>query len=481
MFDWIRQLLRAPAGKPLLPAAVRFVRGRYDAAQTSDENRRHWAAADGYSANAANNPQVRRILRNRARHEVANNSYARGIILTLAHDTVGTGPKLQMLSSDPLANRRIELEFQRWSDAVRLPEKLRTMRMARATDGESFAILITNPRLDTPIQMDLRLVEAEQVTTPLREISPAAVDGIVFDVHGNPREYHILKRHPGEGGLADAYDRLSADSVLHYYRVDRPGQARGIPELTPALGLFAQLRRYTLAVLGSAEAAAIPGGVLYTDAPAGGEADSVEPMDTIELERGMLMTMPGGWKLGQIRAEQPTTTYAEFKHEVLNEIARSLNMPFNVASGNSSTYNYASGRLDYQTYFKAIKVEQSHLESVALDHILTAWLDEAVLIDGFLPDTLGPLVNADHQWFWDGHEHVDPLKEANAQSVRLGNHTTTLADEYARRGQDWEMQLRQRAKELALMTELGLALPQPANNDITPNPEIAHAEDSRAA
>ena len=58
---------------------------------------------------------------------------------------------------------------------------------------------------------------------------------------------------------------------------------------------------------------------------------------------------------------------------------------------------------------------------------------------------------------WDGHEHVDPLKEASAQATRLASHTTTLADEYARRGLDWETQIRQRAQELALMTELGLA------------------------
>ena len=57
------------------------VRGRYDAAVTTDENRRHWANADLLSADAANNPRVRRILRSRARYEVANNSYARGIVL----------------------------------------------------------------------------------------------------------------------------------------------------------------------------------------------------------------------------------------------------------------------------------------------------------------------------------------------------------------------------------------------------------------
>ena len=61
-----------------------------------------------------------------------------------------------------------------------------------------------------------------------------------------------------------------------------------------------------------------------------------------------------------------------------------------------------------------------------------------------------------HQWFWDGHEHVDPAKEAQAQATRISSNTTTLASEYARSGKDWETELRQRAKEVELMKELGL-------------------------
>jgi lambda family phage portal protein len=454
---------------------LRPLRARYDAAATNPDNRRHWANADGLSANAANSPEVRRVLRNRARYEVANNSYARGIVLTLAHDVVGTGPRLQLFTTDADANNRIEHEFQRWANAIGLAEKLRTMRMARAQDGEGFALLISNPRLPTRVKLDLRLVEADQVATPdLDPLRAGAVDGIVFDESGNPVEYHVLKQHPGDQrfGLAmlpSDYERLPAESVIHWFRCDRPGQARGIPDIMPALPLFAQLRRFTLAVLAAAETAADFAGILYTDAPAGGEADAAEPFEPIELEKRALLTMPGGWKMNQMEAQFPTTTYAEFKREILNEIARCLNMPFNVAAGNSSGYNYASGRLDHQTYFKAIRVDQSHIENVVLDRVLAAWLDEAALIPGLLPAGLGPFADWPHQWFWDGQEHVDPAKEASAQATRLANHTTTLAHEYARQGRDWEEALRQRAKELALMQELGLtpaqAQPTPADQN----------------
>jgi len=172
--------------------------------------------------------------------------------------------------------------------------------MARVQDGEAFAILTNNPKLPTPVQLDLRLVEADQVCTPdLVSLDVPAVDGIVFERAGNPVEYHVLKEHPGDSvrRFHVEYDRVPAESVLHWFRVDRPGQARGIPDILPALPLFAQLRRFTLAVLAAAETAADFAGILYTDAPAGGEADAAEPFEPIELEQRALVTMPGGWKM----------------------------------------------------------------------------------------------------------------------------------------------------------------------------------------
>jgi capsid protein len=313
------------------PAPLR-VRGRYDAAATTDENRRHWANADFLSVDAANNPRVRSILRSRARYEVANNSYAKGIVLTLANDTIGSGPRLQMLTADDESNRIIEQEFMLWADAINLAEKLRTMRMARAESGEVFGLLVANPKIDSPVKLDLRLIEADQVATPDIRLNSQLtfVDGIEFDAAGNPAFYHVLKSHAGDNMARFAldYDRIPAASMVHYFRADRPRQSRGIPEITPALPLFAQLRRYTLAVLAAAETAADFAAVLFTDAPANGEADPVEPMDLVELERRMATVLPGGWKLSQVHAEQPATGFSEFVKEILNEIARCLSMPF---------------------------------------------------------------------------------------------------------------------------------------------------------
>lgn len=475
-----------------LRAEVAKLRARYDAAETNDDNRRHWALADGMSVNALNSPGRRRTLRNRARYETACNSYARGISLTLANDTIGTGPRLQMqLAGRADANRLVERRFLQWARAVRLAEKLRLMRLARFDTGESFAVLTTNPRLPTPVQLDLTVIEADQCTTPdLIQETPTATDGIRYDQWGNPVEYHFLRHHPGDlwANPLD-YVRWPAAQVIHYYRADRPGQRRGIPDITPCLPLFAQLRRYTLAVLAASETAADLAGVIRSNIPPE-QAAELEPMDTIDIVQRMLLTLPQGWDITQLKAEQPATTYEMFARMILNEILRCICMPYNIGAGNSSSYNYASGRLDHQTYFKSIRVERHQIELTAIERIFWAWLDEAALIEGFLPPGLPPFIDWEHSWYWDGFEHVDPLKEANAEGVRLANHTDTLARIYAMQGRDWEEELRQRARELDLMRELGLPLvgasadtagdDEPASEDTDDDEAVAAAGGNHA-
>ena len=450
-------VVRAVLGVP------RWVKARFDAAQTTKDNARHWAAAEFLSADAEADPAVRKTLRTRARYEVQNNSYARGIVSTLANDTIGTGPRLQMLFDSEEVNHEIEHDFAVWAKKVHLAAKLRTIRMARCQDGEAFVLLGQNPNLRSDVKLDLQLVEADRVTDDELNADATSVDGITFDTFGNPKSYKVLKNHPGGTASFDLdFKVVKAEDMIHVFRQDRPEQHRGIPEITAALPLFAHLRRFTLAVVSAAEAAADFAGVLYTDAPANGEADAVEAMDTIQLERNMLLTMPGGWKMSQVDPKQPVTTYGEFKHEVLNEIARCLNIPYNIAACNSSGYNYASGRLDHQTYYKSLKVDQAFVEETVLDRILERWLREWALVNREKVDEC----DCNHVWFWDGHEHVDPSKEATAQEKRLANNTTTLAAEYAKQGKDWETELRQRAKEKSLMDELGLSAPDaaPAQN-----------------
>lgn len=437
----------------------RELKGRYDASLTDEDNKRHWGWSDYYSAKSANIIQVRRILRMRARYESANNSYCRGMVLTLANATIGVGPRLQITTGNEELDERISDAFAEWSHAIGLGEKLHTMRQSRAVDGEAFALMTTNPILETPSQLDLKIIECDQVSSPfVMPMDPLATDGLRYDLNENPTEYHLLKEHPGDliqWGFPFDFDRIPAAYMLHWFRHDRPHQFRGVPDITPALPLFAELRRYGAAVRAAAETAADFAAVLQSDMPAADDEESLAPFDHIPLEKRMMTTLPAGYKLGQINAEQPTNTYDMFVRVTLQEIARCLNMPYYIAAGNAADLNYSSGRLDHQMFFKDVEIERSRLERL-LDRVLSAWLQEMQLAaPGIVP---AELHRFPHKWYWPGHGHVDPVKEADAQRVRLSNNTTTLAEECAREGREWRSVLEQRAREIAMMRDLGLPI-----------------------
>ena len=461
-FPWPFGRRRKPA---VSLADLMQVRGRYDSAATNAENANHWANADGLSAKAANSPEVRKRLRERARYERDSNSYCSGMAETIAFDTIGTGPRLRMIGLSPNQGRRISGEFEEWTEAVGLAEKLRTFREARCIDGEGFLLLGNNPGLRTPVKLDLFGVEADQVATPdLWFNDQGAVDGIRFDRYGNPTEYHLLKQHPGDLGQSAVawgeYDRIPADLVLHWFKARRPGQLRGVPEVTPALPLYAILRRYTLATLSSAEIAAMFGVLLKSTMEVSDDASPITPFTTQEFVRGMIGVLPEGYEAQQVKPEHPATTYDSFEWAVGRQIARCLHIPVSIALGDSSKLNYSSGRLDHQNYHRSIWVDRYSLETRVLDRVFAEWLREAGAVDRRMrvPGTDGARLPR-HAWNWDGFKHVDPEKEANAQRQRLANGTSSPQRECAEEGYSFEETLDQIAEARRAYAERGIPYP----------------------
>lgn len=448
--------------------------GKYDAAQLTETNAAHWQNADALSAEGANTVSVRYTLRNRSRYEAANNGYFKGLLRTRRNDIVGTGPRMQVGLPDTYidpdfgtvaktpkdAARMIEKRFRAWMKAADIATKLRIMVEAGERDGEIFGVYFTDPQSTDAVWLNLRLIEPDQCTTPgLVWNDPTATDGIKFDEYGNPVEYHFLKAHPGDPIWFDSweYDAVSAQWVIHWYDPDRANQRRGIPALTPSLPLFSQMRRYTLATLTAAETAANIAGIMYTDQPPpseGGNPPTFEEFDSVPIHRGSLLTAPMGWRAESFKAEQPTSTYREFKAEILAEAGRCVVAPRNVATGSSAEYNYSSGRLDHLPWQRSIAIERDRIISEILERLFRAWHHEARLIPGYLPYPLPPVEEWERTWHWDGFPSIDPVKEATADEIGLKNGTRTLTQIYAERGEDWEDAIRQKAREIRLARQL---------------------------
>lgn len=445
----------------------------YDATRDPSGLKNHWSYVDSLSMDASLSPDVRQKLRERARYEVNNNSYAFGVALTIANNVIGGGPRLQILDVDgdgrenELA-REIEWAFDAWAQEIKLAEKLRAMRFSRFQDGEAFAIIHNNPRLLGDIKLDISPIDCERVQAE-SSISddPKDVDGVMLDDWGNPVSYRVLNNHPGSGTGSDTTSatKYNAEDVIHWFRRNTSEQHRGVTELASCLNLFALLRRYTESVVTAAETASDLAMVFTTDAPedetsyqygatTSSTSSSVD-FPEIQFKKGMSLTLPDGWNVSQLRAEQPTTTYADFKRELLGEIGRSLQIPVNIVAGDSAKYNYASGRLDHQEFQKQIRLDQALCRNVVMTPIFRKWYEEWELVSGHRRGKDEPIPAC--QWYFDGFEHVDPLKEANAQAIRLASGATNLMIECGKNGLDWEEVMQQRAREIELARSLGIS------------------------
>lgn len=447
------------------------IHASWDAAQTTRHNEKHWLMASAMSASVEASPEIRATLRQRARYEVRNNTYASGMILTKVNDVIGRGPRLQLQTDDRAFNSEGEAVFGAWAESIRLAEKLRMARSEISVSGDSLLVLVTNPRAKHPVALDIVPIEADRLTAPLSRLTDRDnrhYDGIDFDDFGNPTLYHILRNHPGDpAGSFHDFQQVSTEQVIHLFKQERPGLRRGVCEMAPSLPIFSQLRRFTLATLTAAEGAANISAVLQQgdelEMDEDGNVVAYGEFDCVDIERGSMMTLPIGAKLNQFKAEHPNGTYCDFKRELINEAARAYGMPLNIALGNSDRYNYASGRLDFQSYFKGIQIEQHWIGQIVCTPILSAFFREGLRVNGFftpyfrrkffeLQNARAPI--SLHSWFFDGTEHVDPQREANAQRTRLESGTTNLSWEYARQGRDYETEMRQRNRELILKDEL---------------------------
>jgi capsid protein len=423
----------------------RNLNARYDAAQTTTDNERHWANSDGLGPNAANSSSVRQKVRRRARYEaLENNSYAKGMVLSFANQLIGTGPRLQLATRDKAANQRVERSFQRWAEEINFAEKLRTMAMAYLVDGETFALFTTNDRLSHSVKLDLVPVECDYFE-PGYTYDAEYADGAEYDESNNPIRWFKWDEHPGElTSLSLAYKptAVDADQVIHVHRPDRPGQRRGISHLVTALPLFAMYRRFKIATLAAAETAADFAAVLYTTGAGSAETpgDGSNWGATIPIEHRAMMTLPDGWEMKQFSPEHPQTTMEMFENRIISEVARCLLQPLNIAIGSSKDHNFSSGKLDHLGWDKAILVERSRWVCRAVQRVVRAWLDEAMLVDGLLPIGVGPMAEWDIGYRWDASGVIDEEKQSKADGNNLANGTVTRTDIYARNGKDIDVE-----------------------------------------
>ena len=448
------------------------IAARYDNARHTPDTASLFRNVDSLAMNMALDPITRRTVRDRARYVVGNCPYAWGMLDTYATDVMGPWVTVSFprggVSED--VRDKVTDAFDAWALKAGLWSKLKTMVRAKTTDGEAFATFFTDPTIldeTNNVTLNLALIECDRVESWTEAITrDDEYDGIRFDKYGHPVEYRILKYHPGDyrairNVKGRAGEWVKAKNVIHYFEPLRPEQVRGISDFVSMLDIPAEQKSYRSSVTTTAINAASVSGVLETDAvpecyddneqSIGRCAMDVKPNTVFHAQRGAFVTLPEGWKLNQLQAQQPTSLYPEFVRALIAEMARCLSMPVNIAMCDSSQHNFSSAKLDFTIYGDKINDVRSTIVTQVLDRIFFKWLEEFAVLEALDPSTVSALHRT--EWLFTERTNADVMKDASADNTRLGNATLSYETYYAREGKDGKREidkvLAERARMLA--------------------------------
>lgn len=372
-------------------------------------------------------------------------------------------------------------------DATRLV--LRSMAHA----GEAL-VLPMWVRDDSRWKTRLMFVDPARLSTPrgMRD-GPTMRGGVEINERtGAPVAYHIRKSHPGDGyrirGGANSWERIPAyhrwgrTRVIHVFESERFGQSRGKPIITAVARQFKMLDHYHREQLRQAVLDSLVFAALETpmeqqaiaelfgaeDDPMGAYQQSIADWGLM-MKGGAMIPLPPGTNLKEFAPKRGPNSLDAFTTVMLRHIATGLNMPYELVFRDFSKTNYSSARaalMEAWRYFMSVR-------SFIADHwasiVYELWFEEAV-DRGRIPDCTPADYYANQvawtrcKWIGAGRGWIDPLKEAKASTERLQT-VSTLEDEAAEQGKDWDDVLEQRAEENSRAAELGLPLP---HRDHTP-------------
>jgi lambda family phage portal protein len=356
-------------------------------------------------------------------------------------------------------------------------------------NGEALALPMWMPSSRSKFATKIQVIESDRLSTPIGRIDGQYMrGGVQIDDYGKPLGYWIRKAHPGDAYIGvlpqvvqwefiEAETPWGRKRVIHVHEQDRIGQHRGKPDLTAVLTQFKMLDHYQRTEIQAAVVQAMVAAFIETPMDSttlatmfGQDVNSPEFLSYMQARNEYRVNLKGaavlplfpGDKLSPFTPTRPNNAYGPFVENVLRHTAVGLNMPYEFLMKDFSKDNYSSASAAVVEAFKFFIGRRKFLVDSWATPVYELWLEEAIslgLIDA--PDYYDNVYAYSRcKWIGPGRGWRDPVKEAQGAQLRLDAYLSTLEEECAQQGLDWEEVLEQRSAERARLAELNLPLPE---------------------
>ncbi len=452
---------------------------RHYEAAASGRRTSGWRKSSG-DANAVTGPATGKT-RDVARDLVRNSGIAESAVRTIANHVCG---RYGITAKPANRSKSILAEWDAWADSTEcdsdgrcdLAGLQRLIMRSVVVDGE----VLVRRRLRRPedglsIPLQLQVLEADYIDTlkygavELRRSTGEVVgrnviiNGIEFDMLGRRAAYWLFREHPGDilGRFTAQSFRVPAESILHVYRQDRPGQVRGISWLAPVALKFKDFDEFDDATLVKQKVAACLA-VFVTDdgtgGPLGQAEEQTDGLEIDQLEPGLITNMPTG-KSVEVVEPPSTKEFVDYIATTLRMIGTGIGVSYEDLTGDYSKVNFSSSRMSHLAHWAAVEEWRwLMLRPQFLDPVWQ-WAQAVSAISGGAGD---PEVRA--VWTAPAAPFVDPDKEGQAMIRNIRGGVQSFDDALRERGYDPERTLDEIAAHNAKIDKLELILDSDPRN-----------------
>ncbi len=388
-------------------------------------------------------------LRSRSRDLVRNNPWVANGFRSLSSNLIGCGITPRWLLEDVETKQAIQQKWLEWTSSADFDGQTNfyglQMLVAQTLMQSGEALVRVVPRRlvgDAVVPLSLQILEpdflSDEFDRSLDNGNKLQL-GIEFNARGKRVAYHLHKSHPGEAELSNGGTiRIPAQDILHIYRLDRPGQIRGVPWISSVLLKLRELDQYEDAELVRKKTAALFAGFITEP----GEFNPHgERTDELGLEPGILKRLAPGESIEFSQPSDVGGSYEVWMKQQLRAVAAGIGVTYEQLTGDLRGVNYSSIRAGLIEFRRQIKCLQHHLIVQQLcQPIATKWLNLAVLSGALdIPDYFdNPSKYHRIEWQPPGWDWVDPLKDVQAEILAMQNNLKARQDIIAKYGLDAE-------------------------------------------
>jgi len=390
--------------------------------------------------------------------EYDRNPHYQLVIENLANHTIGPHTKVIGISDrvEDRHNDLVEDSYIDWMSSNCIGRTYREIRKQAAKTGLGIGVPYWDFNSSSEIGTSYKVYGANCLKSPPNSsIRDRIINGIEYDSNWEPRKFYIRDDDYELRGIGlNDVKEYNVEEVIYWSRGYRDGILWPVPECYTAFQIYPYLRRYLQAVVESEEFnASFPMAIsldpqIYSAYAR--EQTTSFPTGSFVYQPRMVPTLKPGMKLEGIPHSVSSKDREITMQMFAAACALTVQMPKNLALGDSSNSNMASAQVDIQPWANKISIDRFDMEPMFRKSFKDWW---AIAVRRVMPEPIRKkhLLMFPHIYVYpDLFEHPDPNKRASARALDLASGAATLNRLYSNRGLNFRREIEREAKSLGL-------------------------------